>query len=219
MTAETTDQDTANEAAAAAGLTRAQQRTILWWEVGAFVFIMLVGSFFHFIYELSGFHPFAALFGSVNESSWEHLKLFFYPGLVFFLVQHAFVKEFANNYWYGKALALAITPIGVLVSFYFYLGIVLPIWGEGTLALDIGTGAFGVLMGNVVAYRTLTQPPRTPSRNWIGVVAMAVMTVAFLTLTYFPPKFFIFEDFLGYEYRGEWGILEDYSEHLVFTEE
>ena len=200
-------------------LTPAQRRSLLRWEIGAFVFIMLVGSFFHFIYELSGFHWFAALFGSVNESSWEHLKLFFYPGIVFFLVQHAFVKEYANNYWYGKALALAITPVGVLVSFYFYLGIVLPIWGEGTLALDISTGAFGVLLGNIVAYRILTAPPLQPSRNGLGAVMMLVMTVAFLTLTYFPPRFFIFEDFLGYEYRGEWGILEDYSEHLVFTDE
>jgi hypothetical protein len=199
--------------------SQAQRRTILWWEVGAFGFIMLVGSFFHFIYELSGFHPYAALFGSVNESSWEHLKLFFYPGVVFLLVEHAFVKDFANNYWWGKAMALVVTPIGVLVSFYFYLGIVLPIWGEGTLALDISTGAFGVLLGNIVSYRILTSPPHEPSRNAAAAAVMAVLTTAFMTLTYFPPKFFVFEDFLGYEYRGEYGILEDYSEHRVFTEE
>jgi len=40
----------------------------------------------------------------------------------------------------------------------------------------------------------------------------------FLLLTYFPPRIFIWEDFLGYEFRGEFGILEDYSEHLVFTD-
>ena len=47
---------------------------------------------------------------------------------------------------------------------------------------------------------------------------MVVMPVAFLTLTYFPPKFFLCEDFLGYEFRGEYGILEDFSNHMVFTE-
>ncbi len=214
----TTDVVPATHRRFASPLSKSQRRTILLWEVGAFVFIMLVGSFFHFIYELSGFHPLAAVFGSVNESSWEHLKLFFYPGLLFFLVQHAFVKEFANNYWWGKAMALLVTPVGVLVSFYFYLGIVLPIWGEGTLALDIATGAFGVLLGNIVSYRILTAPPYRPNRAVVGLGIMLAITVAFLTLTYYPPKFFIFEDFIGYEYQGEYGILEDYSDHLVFTE-
>jgi len=201
-----------------AGLDKTHRRRILLWEIGAFWFIMLAGSAFHFIYELSGFNSYAALFGSVNESSWEHLKLFFWPGLVYTLVQHAFVKDFANNYWWGKAMALLVTPIGVLASFYFYLGISLPIFGRGFLWADISTGAVGVLLGNIVAYRILVSPQRTHMRERLGGVVMATMTVAFLTLTYFVPKFFIFEDFLGYEYAGEYGILEDYSRHLVFSD-
>jgi len=80
---------------------------------------MVAGSALHFAYELSGFNWFAALFGSANESTWEHLKLFFWPGLVCALVQHAFVKGYANNYWWGKGLALLVTTVGVIVSFYF----------------------------------------------------------------------------------------------------
>ena len=51
-----------------------------------------------------------------------------------------------------------------------------------------------------------------------GKVIIVVATVVFLLLTYFPPRLFIFEDFLGYELRDEYGILEDYSEHRVFTD-
>lgn len=200
------------------GLNKEHRRLILLWEVGAFVFIMLAGSAFHFIYELSSFNSVAALFGSVNESAWEHLKLFFWPGLLFTLIQHAFVKDYVNNYWWGKAMALLITPLGVLASFYFYLGITLPIYGRGFLWADISTGAFGVVLGNIVAYRLLTAPQKVPSRETAGKVVMLVMTVAFLALTYFVPKLFVFEDFLGYEYDGQYGILEDYSRHLVFSE-
>lgn len=200
------------------GLTRDHRRLILLWEIGAFVFIMLAGSAFHFVYELSGFNSYAALVGSVNESAWEHLKLFFWPGLLYTLVQHAFVKDFVNNYWWGKAMALLITPFGVLLSFYFYLGITLPIYGRGFLWADISTGAFGVVLGNIVAYRLLIAPQKQPSRELAGRVVIALMTVAFLTLTYFVPEFFVFEDFIGYEYGGEYGILEDYSRHLVFSD-
>ncbi len=205
----------ANEAA---GLDQTDRRKILYWEIGAFVWIMLAGSAFHFIYELSNFNPVAALFGSVNESTWEHLKLFFWPGLAFFLVQHAFVKDFANNYWWGKAAALAVTPLGVIASFYFYLGIALPIYGEGFLWADISTGAVGVLLGNIVSYRILTAPPRAPRVDKAGRLAMVVMTAAFLLLTYFPIKMFLFNDFIGYEYQDNYGILDDYSEHLVFSD-
>jgi len=199
-------------------LDTAQKRTIALWEAGAFVWIMLAGSALHFAYELSGFNWFAALFGSVNESTWEHLKLFFWPGLVYALVQHAFVKDYANNYWWGKGLALLVTTIGVIVSFYFYLGIVLPMYGEGTLWGAIGTGAVGVLLGNMVAYRVITAPQRPRRFDSYGKVIMVVMAISFLTLSYLPPRIFLFEDFLGYEFRGEYGILEDYSEHLVFTD-
>ncbi len=199
-------------------VSAATRRKVVFWEIGAFFFIMIFGSFFHFIYELSGFNSIAALFGSVNESAWEHLKLFFYPGLLFFLVQHAFVKEFANNYWWGKAAALAVTPLGVLASFYFYLGIALPIYGKGFLWADISTGAFGVLLGNIVSYRILTAPQREKRFDLAGQIVMLGMTAAFLLLTYFPVKVFLFNDFLGYEYRDQYGILEDYSEHLVFSE-
>lgn len=200
------------------GLEPAQRRTLLYWEVGAFVWIMLAGSVFHFIYELSDFNSIVALFGSVNESTWEHLKLFFWPGLVFALVQHAFVKDFANNYWWGKALALAVTPLGVIFSFYFYLGIALPLYGEGFLWADISTGAIGVLLGNIVSYRILTAPPRASVSAHRGKLAIAGLTTAFLLLTYFPIRMFLFNDFLGYEFRDEYGILEDYSEHLVFSD-
>ena len=200
-------------------LTKDQTRQLLLWEVGGFVWIMLAGSAFHFIFELSGFNPVAALFGSVNESTWEHLKLFFWPGLLFVLVQHAFVKDFAHNYWWAKAAALAVTPIGVIVSFYFYLGIAIPMFGGGNLALDISTGAFGVLLGNIVSFRILTAEPR-PKRahNRRAGLVIGGMVVLFLLLTYFPIRMFLFEDFLGYEFRGEYGILEDYSEHLIFSE-
>lgn len=206
------------EEAAAGRLTATQRRSLLWWEVGAFAFINLVGALLHFVYELSGFHPAAALFGSVNESAWEHLKLYFYPGLLFALVEHAFVKDFAHNYWWGKAMALVTTPVVVLVAFYSYLGVVLPMWGEGALPLDIGTGVLGVIVGCVVSYRILTGPQRPPGRRTAGIALIVTMTAAFMAFTHVTPRLFVFEDFLGYEYQSEWGILDDYSRHRVFTD-
>lgn len=208
---------TATKGRSQSGVT-VNRRKVLAWEAGAFVWIMLAGSALHFAFELTGFWRPMAVFGSVNESTYEHLKLFFWPGLLFALVQHAYVRDEVNNYWLGKALGLLVTPIGIIVSFYFYLGIVLPITGEGYLWLDIGTGVVGVLAGNVVAYRVLTAPPLGQRTKRVAAGMLVAMTLAFSLLTWFPPRMFLFENFYGYEYSGEYGILEDYTPYLVFED-
>lgn len=195
-----------------------ERRTLLWWEIGSITFVMLAGSMFHFIYELSNFNPVAAAFGSVNESTWEHLKLFFWPGLAVVLVQHAFVKDFATNYWWAKAAGLVTVPVGVIFSFYAYVGVVVPLQGEGTLFGAIGTGLIGVLLGSRVTWRILNGAEVPKSRAWWAAGVFIGLTAAFIGFTFYPPEFFLFEDFFGYTYNGEYGILEDYSKHLVFVE-
>ena len=51
-------------------------------EIIFMIIAMGAGTLFHFIYEWSGFHPLAGLFAPVNESTWEHLKMLFFPVLL-----------------------------------------------------------------------------------------------------------------------------------------
>lgn len=195
-------------------------RKVIAWQVGAVLVVTLIASALHFAFELSSFWTPMAVFGSVNESTYEHLKIFFWGGLVFALIQHAYVKEHVSNYWAAKAAALVLTPLGIIFSFYFYLGIALPIWGRGTLALDIGTGVFGVVVGESVAWWIMTRPPYRQRR--IAPLALtSILTFALVipALTWFPPQLFLFENFYGYEYSGDFGILEDYGPYLVFEAE
>jgi hypothetical protein len=192
------------------------KRAILRWELVSFVVVMLGASALHFAFELSGFYQPMAIVASVNESTFEHLKLFFWPALMVTLVEHAYVKDRVNNYWWGKAMAMVAAPVAIVLSFYFYLGIALPLTGSGYLALDIGTGAFGVAVGNIVAYRILTSPPRSTRFRAAGLAIIAVLALIMASVAFFPPPIFLFENFFGYEYTGEFGILPDYSPYLVF---
>ncbi len=193
------------------------KRAILLWEIATFVVVMLGASALHFAFELSNFYTPLAVVASVNEATFEHLKLFFWPALIMAIVEHAFIKGHVNNYWWGKAMALVATPIAIVVAFYFYLGIALPLTGTGYLALDIGTGAFGVLVGNIVAYRILTAPEKGVAYRTAGLIIIPILALIMALIAFYPPDLFLFENFYGYEYTGEFGILEDYTPYLVFT--
>jgi hypothetical protein len=204
-------------ASAAQGTSRViNRRTVAAWEILGFVVIFFAGSFLHFIFELSGFNTLFAPFGSVNESTWEHLKLFYWPALLFAIVQHAFIRHEVNNFWAAKAHSIVLTPLVVAIAFYTYVGIVVPIEGKGTLAGTLVTAAIGVALGQWASYRLLVGPQRSNRWHWAGVTAILAMGAAFVVFTFLPPRIFLFENFFGYVYDGQFGILADYTPYLVF---
>ncbi|WP_286082764.1 DUF6512 family protein, partial [Parablautia intestinalis] len=54
------------------------------------IFVLLAGTLAHFVYDWSGNHAVIGLFTPVNESIWEHMKLLFFPMLLyaFFAAHH-----------------------------------------------------------------------------------------------------------------------------------
>ncbi|MCQ5120584.1 DUF6512 family protein, partial [Coprococcus eutactus] len=61
-----------------------------------------LGVLIHFTYDRSGVNPAIGLFSAVNESSWEHLKLIFFPLLlltmIVFLWAHINDKALPEHY-------------------------------------------------------------------------------------------------------------------------
>ena len=77
----------------------------------------------------------------------------------------------------------------------------------------------GLTIGSVVDYKIMIKPPLSkPTKNAV-LTGYLVMLAMFSTFTYYPPKFFLFENYFGYEYSGEYGILEDYEPYRVFRKE
>ena len=195
------------------------KKRLITWEIGSFIWVAMAGSAFHFSFELSEFWTPLAFFSSVNESTWEHLKMYFWPGLIYALVQYTYTRDIANNYWYAKLASLVMTPIGICASFYGYLAISLPLYGTGFFRMDLLTMVIGLTLGSVFAYKIMIKPPLSkPTKNAV-LTGYLVMLAMFSTFTYYPPKIFLFENYFGYESSGEYGILEDYEPYRVFRKE
>ena len=58
------------------------------WQIAGFVFTIITGTFFHFLFDLTNGSRVAALISPVNESIWEHIKLLFFPMFVYALLEY-----------------------------------------------------------------------------------------------------------------------------------
>ncbi|MDJ0926560.1 MAG: DUF6512 family protein [Gammaproteobacteria bacterium] len=187
------------------------------WEVGCVIWIFFAGAILHFAFELSDYWTPMALIAAVNESAWEHTKMYFWPGLLFALVQYTYTRDAANNYWLGKAAALAITPIAIFATYYGYLAYLDVAGGKASLPTMLAIMAFGVCLGQFTSYKILAMPSLSSDIRRYALPAYAVLIGMFATFTYFPPKIFLFENFFCYEYTGDYGILPDYTNYRVFA--
>lgn len=165
-------------------------KKIFLWEMVGIVFIIMLGSLFHFVFEWSGhWEPIAGFF-AVNESVWEHLKLPFWPIVIFALIEYNFIKENSNNFLIGKTVAALISIATILLVFYTYT----TLFRIELLIVDILSFILGVLIGQVVSYKIMI---RTEFASWYTKISWIIMIglgVIFVIFTYFPPHLPIFQD-------------------------
>ncbi len=195
---------------------RAKSKLLIW-EIGCVFWVCSAGSLLHFAFELSDYWRPLALIAAVNESSWEHTKMYFWPGLVFALVQYTYTRDIANNYWLGKAAALAITPLAIFAIYFSYMGFITATDRQASLPTMLGIMVFGISLGQAASYKILTSEPLAAGLRRLAAPTFALLIAMFSTLTYFPPKIFLFENFFCYTYTGDYGILPDYEPYRVFT--
>ncbi|MEM2112455.1 MAG: DUF6512 family protein [Candidatus Bathyarchaeia archaeon] len=93
---------------------------ILKLELFGMLFIILLGSALHFTFELSGNNPVVGVFSAVNESVWEHLKLSFWPALIYAIIEHKPLKKIAGNFFHAKAVGIYVMPLAIVSFFYLY---------------------------------------------------------------------------------------------------
>jgi hypothetical protein len=127
----------------------------------------------------------------MNESTWEHLKMAFWPALLLSPIQR-WLYGAVPGLLLAAAICSLVPPLLIILLFYGYTSIL----GENHIALDIATFAVAVFFGESLGH--LVMPRRTAVGLRVtaaGVLLIAV--VAFSTLSFKPPPWFLFEDPLG----------------------
>lgn len=150
-------------------------------------FVILTGTISHFVYEWSGNNPFLALFFPVSESTWEHMKLSFFPMLLYSFYMNYKLK---NDYpCVTSALLFGVlsSAFFIPVIFYTYTGIL----GYHTLSLDIATFIISVLLAFLFVFYFSSNGKLKPYTAILKIL-IAIMTVCFFLFTYYPMNLGIF---------------------------
>lgn len=172
------------------------------WETAGIVFILLAGSTLHFAFEWSGCWRPLAWLAAVNESVWEHLKMVFWPALLFALVEYATFGARIPRFWAAKSVGIALMPAIIVALFYAYTAVL----SDAFLPLDGLIFVLAVVVGQWTSYRLLFAPRAVG--QWAVVLPIA-LALAFTLFSYRTPQIGLFRD----GPTGGYGILEEYGTH------
>ena len=165
------------------------KRTVWLWQLFGFAVTSLGGTLLHFLYDLTGKAMWIAPFSGVNESTWEHMKLLFWPMILFAAVQSFFFRDY-ENFWcvklQGVLLGLSLIP----VIFYTYNGAIgeSPDWLNIAIFFISAAVAYAYETRRLKAIDTRCKSPKA------AIIALCLIALLFLLFTFNTPRLGIFRD-------------------------
>jgi hypothetical protein len=174
------------------------------WEIAGIFLIIAFGTTLHFWFAWTDYWRPVALIAAVNESTWEHFKMAFWPALIYALIEYPFLKDETNNFFVVKFAGLFSMPIITMILFYGYTSLT----GTHLLWADVIVFILSVIGGQWISLTILTKTKEMqPSANYLAVAGIVLMVLAFSLLSYYPLNNFLFK----HPGTGEIGILSEYE--------
>lgn len=167
------------------------RKHLFFWELGGALFVGILGALLHFVYGWSGGSVLAAAFSAVNESTWEHMKLLFFPMFFFSVLQ---ICTMGKNYPNFLAVRAVSTLTGLLLIpalFYTYSGALgfHVMWADIAVFYLADLGAFA-LDFHLLRARCLSEP----WQQVLGLLALWALAFCFVWCTFRPPLFGLWRD-------------------------
>ncbi|MDO4749001.1 MAG: DUF6512 family protein [Eubacteriales bacterium] len=152
--------------------------------------IYLIASVLHFVYDWSGGSVLSILFGAVNESVWEHVKIFAVAFTLWTAIELLAVKPPFKKFVVAKTISLYFLSLSIIVFFYAYnLFTSKPI-----LWLDLLSSFVFTLLSQTISYYLTTKENTITDYFPVAVMLIMLYFMMFFSFTVFPPKADLFKD-------------------------
>lgn len=152
------------------------------------VFVLIIGSVNHFLYNWSKNNYFIGLFTPINESIWEHMKLLFFPMLIYsFIMIIRFKQKYSSII---SALCLGILIGTFLIPFLYYTYTF--ITGRNFFILDISIFILSIIIAFFLSYKFILSY-KLKAYTYFLCILVCTLFVCFLVFTYSPPNISLFQ--------------------------
>ena len=173
------------------------KRSIGLWQLTGFAATSFGGTILHFLYEWLGEPWWIAPFSGVNESTWEHMKLLFWPMLIYAFIESIFFEDH-TDFWCVKLRGILLGLSLIPVIFYTYNGVIgkSPDW--------VNIAIFFICAATAYWYeaRLFYKKSLTCNSPRLGIGMLLFVAILFITFTFVTPHLGIFRDPL----TGAFGI-------------
>ena len=154
-----------------------------------FLVIGFAGVLLHFLYEWTNENPVIGIFSAVNESIWEHLKLLFFPALVYSMIIQILTKGKISTNLLASLIGILSGMAFTIVVYYTYTGILGYQISWLNIAIHFLSVAVFLTVRNVACKNLKTVKPAT---NLLAIVILLSFCVLFAIWTFIPPQIALF---------------------------
>ncbi len=172
------------------------KKSLTFLQFAGFVFTGIMGTLLHFLYEWTGENIIAGLLSAVNESIWEHMKLLYFPMLIFALLENKLLRGKYENFWCAKLFGLLLGLIAIPIIYYTYTGV-----------LGISADWFNILIFFIAAAISFYLETKIikGGRECIfsptaAKIIILLIGLVFLIFTFVPPHIPLFKDPISSSY-------------------
>ena len=166
------------------------KRTLAISEAVGCVVIYAAAVFLHFFYPLSDGSPLSILYGAVNESVWEHMKIFSAGYVGYALLQLCWLRVPFKRYVAAKCAGLYALMIGIVGFFYLYTMIA----GRDIPPVDVISSAVFVVMAQLLSFKLIIGDDRIEDYFAPALMLLLLYYLMFFSFTIFPPRTGLFRD-------------------------
>ena len=165
------------------------KRAVFVWELFGFALTSLLGTLLHFLYEWLGDAILIAPFSGVNESTWEHMKLLFWPMLAFAIAESLFFKAYPT-FWCVKLRGILIGLGLIPLIFYTYNGVI----GKSPDFVNIAIFFVSAASAYIYETRLFSAEKRCLLPQKWALGTLLALAALFAVFTFHAPHINLFKD-------------------------
>lgn len=163
------------------------------------IIISILGTLFHFLYDISKHNKIVGLFAAVNESTWEHIKIALTPTILW-SIYDGYIFGQNPNYFIAKLSSLLILIVFIPTIFYLYKYFT----NKPIIIVDILIFYIAIILSQISFYSIIKSSSLGFGLNYLSCIGIFIVFGFYMVLTLLPIQSFIFKDPITnkYGYKG-----------------